>query len=243
MKKLVIMLGVCALFAACDNPAETVVVEEPVVEFETTTRASLEEDLGTPVEVKDSTFAFSWSFADVFSFTNPFHSTTNLVNRKVEVLKYEGQTEDEVCRLYLLLNDKLAGSIVVYNKDSKSFMDAVLAQLDANEQRYVGIDIEHFFEVFGVTEDDIDPEHQYMSTMLHYSVYVWQTTPANPDETNVENWLRDAVGYNLAAYGAAPTSRNTSYSSLIYVDVRAIYEFAHFSDVFGLIDFAFDMAF
>lgn len=255
MKKTIltnVLIAACMVFAlaACDkenpdNEKDKVEVKEPDTKFASTTKSALVQEMGNPVVEQDTSFVAKVSWSDLLNITfgNPY-GTVPLMGRKVDVLKYNGQTEDEYARYYVFLNDKLAGSLIAYNKNDVKFMNGVKAYLADNSERYVGIEMQSLFTGLGFDASDIDSEHKYIDAFLSGALYVAQQEGYDQEAGLPENWLRLATGYSVVSYCACPQYDGTnSLSLLTYVDVRAIYEFAHFSDIFGLFDFCFDVIF
>lgn len=249
MKKALFILALFGLLVSCSTPADTPEPQKPAkketstIQLGKTTKTTLQKLEGKPVSTVDTILDVTlkdWENM-VINQVSPYYIGEPPT---IEVLKYAGETEDEVCRLYVFLNNKLAGHIVLYNKNSVQYTNALTSYMDTTDVTFVEIGIQKIFDKLGFSTINLDEDHAYLRPWLESSIFIAQPESYDPETTNVEEWLKTANGYNLVVYGGLPApDANHDYSMLTYVDVLAVYEFSKFADVYGFLDIVLDMTF
>lgn len=219
---------------ACKQEADTTELFgdcAPEVGFMTTTKAELVQELGTP-PVSSGTRIF---YEKKSNYTNGADETKPMT---AEIVRYDGQTNYEAYRIYVMLNEKLVATAIVFNTNQPSFVSILNNYLS----RYFRIDFEYILRVGGMDVEpaDLDQAHQYLLDMFNADMYLSKKQPESDPDT-FDQWLNSVIGYTMIIRSSFPYREGTGdYSLLVYLDVNSIIELAKIYDRLGFVDFVLE---
>lgn len=199
----------------------------PEVGFMSTTKTQMVTKLGDEYYSATKTF-----YEKISDYKSGADSTKA---RVAEVVRYPGQTDNEAYRLYVMLDDLLCASVIVFNTKTPEFITILTNYLN----RYFRIDFQYILETTGMDVEpaDLDSDHQYLLDMFESDMYLSKTQPEEEADT-FDEWINTMIGYSMIIRSEFPYREGTGdYSLLTYLDVSSIVELAKIYDRLGFIDF------
>lgn len=233
LNKSFILMAVTLFMAACSPISDDVDLfgeKPPQMGFMTTTKTEIVEELG--VGVSSGVRLFYERISDYSSGQDESKSHT------AEVIRYGGETDYEVCRLYVMFDDLLCATAIVFNTDTQEFNQLLTNYLD----RYFGIDFAYLFEMAGMDVEpaDLDASHQYLLGMFDSAMYL--TAPYTGDAATFDQWLRAMlVGPTMIVHSDFPYREGTGpYTLLTYLDVQSITALTTIYQRLNFVDFVLE---